>query len=69
MEEDINKEIFTGKSPDPITIEGTERILLQMKNCICKIIKKDGEKGTGFFCKIPIPNNGFLPVLITLSCT
>ena len=65
MEEDINKEIFTGKSPDPVTIEGTERILLQMKNYICKIIKKEGEKGTGFFCKIPIPNNDFLPVLIT----
>ena len=65
MEEDINKEIFTGKSPDPVTIEGTERILLQMKNYICKIIKKEGEKGTGFFCKIPTSNNDFLPVLIT----
>ena len=65
MEGNINKEIFTGLSPNPITIEGTEQILFQMKNCICKIHKKEGDKGTGFFCKIPIPNNDFLPVLIT----
>ena len=27
---------------------------------------KDGSKGTGFFCKIPFPNNNhLLPVLIT----
>ena len=51
MEEDINKEIFTGKSLDPITIEGTERILLQMKNCIFKIIKKMVKKEQDFFAK------------------
>ena len=35
-----------------------------MKNCICKIYLKNGENGTGFFCKIPF-NNIILPVLIT----
>jgi len=37
-----------------------------MKNCICKIYKNNGEKGTGFFCKIPYPNQSkLLKVLIT----
>ena len=65
MESDFKEEIYTGKSPDPITIEGTETILNQMKNCICKISKDKGEKGTGFFCKIPVTDNILLPVLIT----
>ena len=53
------------KSPIPISIEGIEQILFQMKNCVCKIIKCDGDKGTGFFCRIPINNLNLLPVLIT----
>ena len=65
MENDYKEEIFTGKSPDPITIEGTETILNQMKQSICKICKEDGSKGTGFFCNIPLPNKKLLPVLIT----
>ena len=65
METSINEEIFTGLSPDPISIEGTERILGQMRNSICKICKENGQKGTGFFCLIPIKNNHLLPVLIT----
>ena len=37
-----------------------------MKNCICKIYKEDGTKGTGFFCNIPFPNEfNLLPVLAT----
>ena len=47
---------------DPITIEKTEKILNQMKNCICKIEGK--EIGTGFFCKINY-NQNIIPVLIT----
>ena len=30
-----------------------EKILFQMKNCICKILKENDTHGTGFFCKIP----------------
>ena len=37
--------------PKPVTIEGTMKILEQLKNCICKIENKNG-KGTGFFCSI-----------------
>ena len=37
-----------------------------MKNCICKIYKDDGSQGTGFFCRIPFPDeNNLLHVLIT----
>ena len=65
METNINEEIYTGKSPDPISIEGTERILDQMKKSICKICKKNGDKGTGFFCLIPINDGHLIPALIT----
>ena len=39
----------------PVNISGSEKILHQMKNCVCKI--ELGDKcATGFFCKIPIIN-------------
>ena len=37
---------------DPVSIEGTKKILNQLINCICKIKAKKGF-GTGFFCEIP----------------
>ena len=61
---DFIPEKFIEKSPNPISIEGMDKILFQMKNSICRIIKNDGNKGTGFFCRIPY-NNNLLPVLIT----
>ena len=62
----IQNEKFIEKSITPISIKNTENILFQMKNCICKIYKEDGTKGTGFFCNIPFPNEfNLLPVLIT----
>ena len=57
---EINIESF----PRPVTIEGTRKILHQMENNICKIIKKDGKKGSGFFVKIPY-NNSNIPVMMT----
>ena len=63
---DINPEIYFDKSTIPVSFENTEKILSQMKNCICKIYKNKGETGTGFFCKIPYPNQSkLLKVLIT----
>ena len=62
--EDYLPEKHIEKSPNPINIEGTEKILFQMKNCICKIINNEGNKGTGFFCIIPI-NDKLMPFLIT----
>jgi len=63
---EINPDIIFEKSPIPISFDNTEKILFQMKNCICKIYKNNGEKGTGFFCKIPYPNQSrLLTVLIT----
>ena len=49
--------------PLPITIEGTEIILEQMKKCICKIENRNGN-GTGFLCSIPYKNKK-LKVMIT----
>ena len=61
---DINLEKKLNNCPDPVSIKGTETILFQMKNCICQIIKSSGEKGTGFFCKIPL-NGKMIPMLAT----
>ena len=61
---DILQEKLIEEQPIPVSINGTKKILFQMENCICKIYLKNGEKGTGFFCKIPF-NNNLLPVLIT----
>ena len=35
-----------------------------MRNCICQIINSSGEKGTGFFCKIPL-NGKMITMLAT----
>ena len=49
----------------PTTSDQTKIILLQLENNICKILIKNGV-GTGFFCKIPHPDEfKLLPVLIT----
>ena len=51
---------------NPIFIEGVENILEQMKKKICKVILKDGNKGTGFFCNMPFPDKDhLLPSFIT----
>ena len=51
-------------SPNSVSLRGTEIILDQMKNMICKIYIKDYFKGTGFFCKIPY-NGNLLPIFMT----
>ena len=51
--------------PEPVTLESTKKIIEQMEKTICKIISNDGDKGTGFFCKIPFVNNNKLSVLLT----
>ena len=48
----MKEESIIKGSVDPINMTTTERILTQMKKCICKI-KIDNMNGTGFFCKIP----------------
>jgi hypothetical protein len=62
----MNLEKYFSQSPKSISFTETENILAQMKNYICKIHKNNGEKGTGFLCNIPYPNQSkLLPVLIT----
>ena len=46
-------------SVDPVNMSSTEKILGQMKNCVCKI-KIGNIIATGFFCKIPQINMNFL---------
>jgi len=51
----INKEYiklegFNDNYPSPVTIEKTEKILKQMRECVCKIYSEN--PGTGFFTKI-----------------
>ena len=51
--------------PKIITYECTKKIIKQMEKNVFKIKTKDGQ-GTGFFCKIPFPDEtNMLPVLMT----
>ena len=52
--EDIIQEVNLENSVSSVSATHTKLIFFQMNNCICKIIKKDGKKGTGFFCKIKV---------------
>ena len=36
-----------------------------MEKSVFKICITDGSKGSGFFCKIPLPDKNFIPVFIT----
>ena len=62
--EELIKEKYLPNSTLPVSIKGTEIILSQMKKCVCKILKNDGIKGSGFFCEIPYQGK-LLPVLVT----
>ena len=55
----MKKESMIKGSVDPVNLTGTEKILNQMKNCVCKI-KIGNINATGFFCKIPDINMNFL---------
>ena len=59
----MEEEIKIKGSPDYVSISGTETILNQMRNSICKI-KMNQTNGTGFFCKIPYENK-IMNVLMT----
>ena len=59
------KEIRLDGYSSIIPYENTHKILEQMNKYICKI-KIGKEQGTGFFCKIPFPNEDtMIPVFIT----
>ena len=63
MEE--HKEKLLNAYPNVILYESTKKIIEQMERNICKI-NIGANQGTGFFTKIPIPNqNKLLPLLIT----
>ena len=60
---EIMKEKYSGALPEPVSLKGTEKIVDQMNNGICRLFNKK-RKGTGFFVKIPYKTQ-LLPVLIT----
>ena len=55
---------MNNNSTQPMTFEETQRILDQMKNCICKINAQE-MYGTGFFLKINFEDNTSINVLTT----
>ena len=62
---DEQKETLLTGYPNVITFDCTKEITNQMEKNICKI-KIGEEQGTGFFCKIPFPDeDNMLKVLIT----
>ena len=62
MEDSKKEKYINNISPNPVSFKGTENILNQMNNCVCRIYNNGN--GTGFFTKIPFKNK-LLPVLIT----
>jgi len=59
MSDNVEEKLIEDQ-PTPIDLDGTKLKLSQMENCICKIVKDNGEKGTGFFCRIPYPDENHL---------
>ena len=62
MAESIKKK-YMSTLPEPVSLKGTEKIIDQMNNAICRIYYNN-RKGIGFFIKIP-SKTLLLPVLIT----
>ena len=60
---DVEEEGSIDISPIPVSINNIEKILQQMKKCVCKI-KKEKQKGSGFFATFPYKST-FKNVLIT----
>ena len=53
--------------PSPVAQDQLEMIIMQMKNCVVKIYKKNGCRATGFFANIPVNDKKKIPVLITCN--
>ena len=60
----INEE-FVGNVA-PITKDQSKTLLSQLEKYVCKIYETNGNKATGFLCKVPYPDQfRLLPVLMT----
>lgn len=67
MSNNFKKEAHIRGAFDSISLEQIRKIDCQMTFCICNIIHNN-ITGTGFFCRIPFPDNySLLPVLITCN--
>ena len=65
-EEDIILEGHIIGHPESLSKEQTKKILEQMDNSVCKIIKSKST-GTGFICLIPFPNKLY-PLSVLITC-
>ena len=64
--QEYHKETIIGNHSGPITSAQSTQINKQMKESLCKIHMNNGHLGSGFFCKIPFPDEfNLLPVLFT----
>ena len=64
---DVKMEEYLIGHPDPLSKESTLKIIDQMDNNVCKIVKEKST-GTGFLCIIPFPDKlNRIPVLITCN--
>ena len=59
-------EKLINKNHNPIELEKLNIIRDQLENKICKIILGNGERGIGFFCKIPFCKET-IPALLTCN--
>ena len=60
----MNDSQFNCNYLESISGKTTEKIMYQLKNCICKVFSDNNEIYTGFFCKIPYKSK-ILQVLIS----
>ena len=63
MSEDIIREGYINGALIPVSLDGINEIMNQMKFSVCKI-HKIGKNGTGFFCNLPYKSK-LIPFLIT----
>ena len=56
---DNTKEIYIGALPDPVSLEGTQKIIDQMNNSVC-IIYNENIKGMDFLLKFHMNQNYYL---------
>ena len=61
------KEAHLHDSLESLSAYQLEKVLFQMKNCICKIKLDNGKIETGFFCKIPFPDT-LNPLHVLITC-
>ena len=61
----VIEELNSDEYPVPVNKKSTNEILHQMENSVAKIFSKNGNRGTGFFCKLKTPEENEIYTFIT----